>query len=163
MIGCPVRHELTSWLQSNLRSLGCVGTLTSWIRGDIGQLPYRSPARLLVAVFVEISPGEPVNDAGYSQFLRSSTNGCLITFLLNCSGLYLYILSHSISCSAVRPVHLNLPSISSPYPLIPSDHIVAKSYEYSNGSVPSLSWPVYAIEKSSEIKPLWHLRDLKLV
>jgi exonuclease III len=55
MIGCPVRQELTAWLQSTLQTLGCVGNLSSWIRGDVGQLPYRSPARLLVAVFVDLS------------------------------------------------------------------------------------------------------------
>jgi hypothetical protein len=55
MIGCPSRATAINWLKNKLQSLGCSGTWTNWINGDIGQLPLDAPARLLVAVFVDIT------------------------------------------------------------------------------------------------------------
>lgn len=52
MTGCQARATTINLLKSTLQSLGCSDT---WIRGDIGQLPQDARARLLVAVFVDVT------------------------------------------------------------------------------------------------------------
>jgi hypothetical protein len=53
--GCSARAETINWLKSKLQALGCSGTWTHWVRGDVGQLPLNGPARLLVAVFLDMT------------------------------------------------------------------------------------------------------------
>jgi len=55
MMECTKKVSLFSWLESQLRSLGCTTEPSMFIRGDVGKLEKRKDAVYLVAAYAHVS------------------------------------------------------------------------------------------------------------
>ena len=60
MMECSKRMSLFSWLESQLRSMGCTTEPSVFIRGDVGKMEKRKDAVSLVAAYVHASWRERV-------------------------------------------------------------------------------------------------------